>query len=751
MKTGLTLVLICLLTVTGCAAAENKPAGAQKFPSSATSLSQSAGRGEPFAGLWLADSEHGGAIVLGVVAGPAAVAGLRADDRILRVGDIDVDASRALQIIESSSPGTRLTLQVMRETAPMAMTLIIDERERWATPSAFRSALPFTSTGLTEAATVPDLLMNQVLTLAPEGEAIVARLEQMFSDLARDDTGYHKLPLIRAAMLNPATMNIWRNEMTENLHPFEFDSRSAVEAMCSTLALQCPQHDKDASTTPSSLDRFAQVIAAANIQVREVFTATQSERAQVHANLRYLMQTTAADRTLIGQPDVLRGIQAMQLSMRVNLAPLLNTAQRLLENAARPPERTRDSRDPPSGLAGIVEGEILDYVELDGGYIVIGGRGPNRYDMDRIYAVVDADGDDVYEWGERVPRETQTIIDMNGNDRYHAATGGPAAGWLGVSVLIDFAGTDEYQSTLGGCGAGAFGFGFLFDYSGADIYRCAAWSVGSGLYGGGALVDLGEDNDVYDSQVFSQGVGGPRGMGILIDSGGDDVYRANGPVRSAYGTPGSFMAFSQGVGVGIRPYDFGGVGLLLDYAGDDRYEGGEFSQGGGYYWGIGMLTDESGNDFYYGNRYAQGFAAHQAFGMLTDYSGDDVYWSMSAAGQGAAWDQSIAVLFEGGGNDVYRGQMLSQGAAAQQARAMLQDVAGDDVYWSSGDVAQGVAGDNSYHFQAEDPVYSFGVLFDESGADRYSTGVVNGEKLIRRETGNSNNGRGIAGVAVDLK
>jgi hypothetical protein len=171
--------------------------------------------------------------------------------------------------------------------------------------------------------------------------------------------------------------------------------------------------------------------------------------------------------------------------------------------------------------------------------------------------------------------------------------------------------------------------------------------------------------------------------------------------------------------------------------------------GGGYLWGVGLLRDESGNDLYYGDRYAQGFAAHQAFGMLADISGDDIYWAKSAATQGAAWDQSIAVLFDAEGDDVYRAYSLSQGAAAQQAHALLQDVAGDDWYWSSARDTQGAAGGNNYHFRAEDPIYSLGVLLDERGEDRYSTGIDNGETLLRRRA-NSENGQGVAGVVVDL-
>jgi hypothetical protein len=687
--------------------------------------------------------------VLGIVAGPAAVAGLRANDLIVRINNDDVDTARAYAIIGAALPGDRLVLEVIRDNEPMTMTMTVDSIEHWLPPSNFPSAVPFTATGLSEPPVPLVQTMPKILGVAPQVEPIITRIDGMFVDLARDDTGYHKLPLIRAAMLDPTGMNRWRNDLAETLRPFELERGAVVDVMCDTLALVCLGHAQPSTSNPVSLQQFANAISDANNQVRTLFHSASIDRGLAHADLHYLMRTTAADRTLIGQPEAHRGIHAMQLTMRVDLAVLLDTARRIVTNTAQLPEISGANRQPPAELAGIVEGSIVDYIKIDDSYAVIGGAEANRYDMNKLYAVIDAGGNDSYQWGDAVSLETQTIIDLDGDDTYRAKAGGPGAGWLGVAVLIDRAGNDQYSSKLGGCGAGVLGFGFLFDDSGNDTYRCAAWSSGSAIYGGGALVDQGEQTDVYASQVFSQAVGGPRGMGILIDAGGGDVYRANGAARSAYNTPGSFMAFSQGVGVGIRPYDFGGVGVLLDFGGDDRYDGGEFAQGGGYLWGVGILRDESGNDLYYGDRYAQGFAAHQAFGMLTDISGDDIYWAKSAATQGAAWDQSIAVLFDAEGDDVYRAHSLSQGAAAQQSHALLHDVAGDDWYWSSARDTQGAAGGNNYHFLAEDPIYSLGVLLDERGEDRYSTGVDNGETLLRRRA-NSKNGRGVAGLVVDL-
>ena len=524
-----------------------------------------------------------------------------------------------------------------------------------------------------------------------------------------------------------------------------------VPLLCEILVLDCSAFHgvpADTGATPS-LAEFAASIAAANRRVREAFAGAQP-RDRLFGDLRYLLAETATKRTLIYQPEALRGIRAMQASMHVDFAALLDAFDRLIAIASRVPDVSRSAhRKIPAALAAMVEGEILDYAEVDGGYVVIGGPGPNRYRMDKLYAVIDTGGDDYYVWGEGVPLETQIVIDLAGNDHYEARVGGPGAGWLGASVLIDMAGDDTYVSALGGCGAGAFGFGLLFDAAGADTYRCDAWSVGAGIYGAGVLIDAGDGWDTYISQSMSQGVGGPAGVGLLIDAGGDDLYRANGPVPSSYDTPANFMSFSQGVGFGIRPYDHGGFGALIDYGGNDRYEGGEFSQGGGYFWGAGLLHDAGGNDFYYGSRYSQGFAAHQAAGLFSDVAGDDVYWAMRAAAQGAAWDQSVAMMFDGGGNDFYRAESLAQGAAAQQSRAWLFDGGGNDVYWSSGESAQGVAGDNSYHFQAEDPVVSLGVLLDAGGDDRYSTGLANGEIRIRRVPGNPDNGRANAGVAID--
>lgn len=371
--------------------------------------------------------------------------------------------------------------------------------------------------------------------------------------------------------------------------------------------------------------------------------------------------------------------------------------------------------DVPEDLRGAVTGSILTAERIEGiGWAVVGGYGPNEYDMSVVAAVLDPGGEDRYRMSS-IATGMRCVIDVAGNDRYEgSAEQGFAAGVCGLFLVDDYAGDDVYLGGALNAGAGLFGVGLLIDRAGNDRYQGGAWSQGAACWGAGLLVDLGGD-DLYVADYLSQGCGGPRGLGALIDRAGNDRYDAIGSRASHYGTPAVAASFSQGIGVGIRRFAAGGIGLLADLDGDDRYEAGEFAQGGGYFLGLGVLFDGGGSDRYWGNRYGQGFAAHQAAGALIDESGDDLYVGMTAASQGAAWDQSVAVLVDGAGDDVYRADGLSQGAAAQQALAALIDRGGIDRYLARGDSVQGHSGGNEYHFDEPPPtggVLSFSILLD---------------------------------------
>jgi len=70
--------------------------------------------GSPYAGLALGDDVNGGAVVIDVIAGPAALAGLLPGDKIEHTAGEKASAARLLDMIRGSHPGTRLPLHVIR-------------------------------------------------------------------------------------------------------------------------------------------------------------------------------------------------------------------------------------------------------------------------------------------------------------------------------------------------------------------------------------------------------------------------------------------------------------------------------------------------------------------------------------------------------------------------------------------------------------------------------------------------------------
>lgn len=419
-----------------------------------------------------------------------------------------------------------------------------------------------------------------------------------------------------------------------------------------------------------------------------------------------------------------RGVEFDELLLGVfdEIAPIL-----AMSSEALTPGLELPLMDPPAELAGAVTGRIIAAAKLfegDAGWVVIGSTERNTYDLSKVTLVIDPGGDDEYVLSD-LAIGNRLIIDLAGNDRYRGnANQGVGGALLGAFIIDDRAGNDRYEGGLLTAGAACFGLSMLIDRAGDDRYTGTEWSLGAACYGAGLLIDLG-GSDVYTGEYLCQGVGGPRGLGAIIDANGNDLYRANGPQPSAYGTPAVYQSFSQGLGFGFRNYAAGGIGLISDLAGDDRYEAGEFAQGGAYYFALGVLHDASGNDLYYGNRYGQGFGVHQAHGVLADDAGDDVYWSMTAASQGAAWDIGVGLLIDRGGNDSYRCDGLGQGGASMQGIALLIDLDGQDHYTARGGATQGESGGNSYHY-ATTGALSFSLLMDlGSSLDFYSRGRAN--------------------------
>lgn len=237
----------------------------------------------------------------------------------------------------------------------------------------------------------------------------------------------------------------------------------------------------------------------------------------------------------------------------------------------------------------------------------------------------------------------------------------------------------------------------------------------------GILVVLkGIDNDFHaDSDAA-----------LTIDLGGDDVYRGRHGAAAGY------------------------VGVLLDLAGNDRYEVNDLNvgaailgigyarDGGGLdIWrgrslcfgaglaGVGVLVKEGGHDIYRSTALAQGFGQF-GIGMLLDTNGNDDY-DLKLLGQGAARTQGVGWLIDRRGNDVYRAgglilnSPLFKDVHYSQAQGcgmgyredtggiyggagLLTDLEGDDVYIGE------------TYCQAASYWYALGSLYDAAGHDTYT-------------------------------
>ena len=255
--------------------------------------------------------------------------------------------------------------------------------------------------------------------------------------------------------------------------------------------------------------------------------------------------------------------------------------------------------------------------------------------------------------------------------------------------------------------------------------------------------------DRYHAALWAQGMGGPLGFGVLDDLQGKDHYYCGGLYVNSYiddedhPTPG-YEGWGQGVGGGLRAVSNGGIGVILDGAGDDVYEYDYLSHGGGYWCGMGFARDFGGNDqrlgatrkAYNGGartqrrfvRFSNGFGCHYALGFVLDDRGNDTYNS-TIMGVGFAWDCAVGYLCDFAGDDRYSG---NEGNGAQAGLAALYDYDGNDVYYGykQGRASSGI----SYH-DLPQCGGNFSFVVDYGGTDKYGSGARNNSYKMRSSSG----------------
>ncbi|MEZ5398930.1 MAG: S1C family serine protease [Bryobacteraceae bacterium] len=661
-------------------------------------------RNEPYLGIEIRHhkTEDGliGCLVRGLRPGPILEAGLlRENDLLLAINGVDLDSSATFwRQLEKVAPGSEVQLRVRRAEKKNAETITarVASRGEWATPIDWirpanrrlnPDALLPGITGPTE--------FEQFVHSQLDREKIRGPVDKLRNHLVttmESHYGPNMLDSVAFGFYRPARLPELQTSITEPLVQIgDKGNRAPLEALQPVLEQAARNLDFSftaALTTPIDFSNPPQALAGLSVRVATAYSHLGRALAKLDTTRQLELEQTLpqllTDRNWTRRPF----IRAGQASLEIDYSSLFASAASLAAwtAAGNPtPGPSRSAVALPPALAGAVTGNVLAVEQIGGRWYVYGGAGPNEYDLSRIDVVVDAGGDDRYRYPSNSRPWVQLVIDQAGNDRYVGEKdgAGPASAVLGVSILIDGQGNDHYEGGLRSCGVGVMGIGLILDVNGNDTYQGTQWSIGGGYYGFGGIVDL-DGGDVYLAQRYSQAIGGPRGFGLILDLRGNDLYRANGPVPSGYGDPGVYSAFSQGIGIGCwfpwtGGFDTGGMGLLADLGGDDRYEVGEFGQGLGFYYGMGILYDRERRDLYYGGRYGQATSSHGGIGILADDAGDDTYWGTIAE----AWDLSLAMLIDRGGNDSYQGYQSrggGLGTGEQQSIAYLIDLDGHDRY-----------------------------------------------------------------------
>lgn len=369
------------------------------------------------------------------------------------------------------------------------------------------------------------------------------------------------------------------------------------------------------------------------------------------------------------------------------------------------------------------------------GLMIIGTMGNDSYIQAtdarlrsrRIAFILEPGGNDVYDldiyadWQQPL----YTLIDLKGDDIYRNK--GPAALFSvigGIGLSLDLEGDDQYLTDdFAFCAY--LGINVHRDLKGADIYRSGLFSQAAAMFGLALLLDE-SGSDSYSATSFAQALGGTMATGALLDLGGDDLYYIGGKYYHKPLMPNDYRSMGQGMGFGFRPDYGGGLGLLYDHSGNDKYIGGVYAQGVGYWYAGGILIDEAGNDVYNAIYYPQGSGIHLAYGILFDGEGDDNYYTRNGPGQGAGHDWSLGILIDKSGNDSYS-IPGGDGLGLSNSVGIFVDSSGDDRYERKNESSLGYA-------NLSRGTGGIGLFLDAQGKDVYPDTLFKNDSTWQRGT-----------------
>jgi hypothetical protein len=392
--------------------------------------------------------------------------------------------------------------------------------------------------------------------------------------------------------------------------------------------------------------------------------------------------------------------------------------------------------------------KMMFFVDLGGDDTYLTPMGSNQGRQNPVSIAIDTGGKDVYAYTETGSSELGGLLPSDSDGRYPgdenygeislSSIGRQGSARDGVAMLFDYGGSDDiYRSLRGSQGYAQSGVGVLFDDGGDDAYISEATSQGAAQFGIGILMDAGEGDDTRYAFTQSQGFGYVKGAGFLVDGGGNDLYRCDHgspelgglPIYYSPQMPGSGnSSFCQGAGFGRRGSDIqshlsGGLGILRDLGGDDKYEASVFGQGSGYWQGTGILSDQSGMDTYDAFYYVQGAAAHYAIGVLSDDGAESDHFNANLDVRhvhlGSGHDYSVGIMINEGGDDSYTFSSLAVGASNCNGVGIFIDNAGNDLYQTDSDYGSGMGNVSSECIETRPDAKSIGLMLDGAGNDVY--------------------------------
>ncbi len=366
------------------------------------------------------------------------------------------------------------------------------------------------------------------------------------------------------------------------------------------------------------------------------------------------------------------------------------------------------------------------------GQIMVDTTGQSRHhQLKDPLLVLDVGGDDHYEFLPRsASHRISVLLDHLGNDHYSSSSPGadPSSATLGFGILWDTQGSDTYQGGQHAQASALFGAALLVDGGGENHFTASSHAQAHAI-GGLAVLLSSTGSDSFNAQTHAQASAGPLGVALLLDPAGNDRYTLdNTPlIRPSPQLAGHNTSMGQGAGRGFRAdatdgrSTAGGLGVLVDLAGDDHYRAQVFAQGSGYQQGLGILVDDGGNNLFEAAWYAMGAAAHQGAGVLLKRGdGHDQYLASHSTSIGAAHDFSMGVFLDEGGDDQYTLGDLGLGAAHDNSTALFVDGAGNDHYRVNASACRALGAAYLTEWGSlRESLLNLGLFMDLAGRDQY--------------------------------